>query len=143
MTATPRRIDNNLRDSYNAAVFEIGGADFQGFIPCDETGAPYSLSNPIPTGIVENTVSSPHTDTVVSVTTTSTQILAAYAGRNPRSWARNISDTDLYVSFSSPASNAKPTKIAPDGVFLIGPYTGALYAIHYGSGSKSLEVMEL
>jgi len=86
------------------------------------------------------------TQTIISVTTSSTSVLSANANRLA-GWVRNISDTTIYVSLSGTASASAPSKLSPGESLQFGNgtwcYTGAVAAIHAGSGNKSLEVVEV
>lgn len=92
-----------------------------------------------------STASGVTTEALVSVATTSTSVLASNASRKG-GWVRNISDVDIYVSFSATATTAKPSALSPGSSLSLGDsrcvYTGAVAAIHADTGSKSLEVVE-
>ena len=91
-------------------------------------------------------VSSATTQAIISVTTSNTSILSSNSSR-VGGWVKNISDEDIYISFSGTAATNKPTKIRPDASLTLSGdgwvYQGAVAAIHAGTGSKSVEVVEL
>ncbi len=143
VTNSKTSFEANTNTDYTTATKEIGGAHYQKQIQTDESGVALGTeANPV---YVQQgaSVSAITTEAIIAVGTSSTSVLGANADRNPTSWVRNISDTDIYVSLSGTATTSKPTVVRPDGVFVLGVYKGAVSAIHGGSGSKSLEVVEL
>lgn len=106
--------------------------------------------NPLPVSgslsISAATASAITTEATINVATSSTSVLASNSSRKG-GWVRNISDVDIYVSFSGAATTSKPTRVSPEQSLYLaqwgGIYTGAVSAIHASSGSKSLEVVEL
>lgn len=106
-----------------------------------------STANGFPVQIVKGlSVSSISAETNFDVTTSSQVVLASNASRKG-GWVRNISDTIMYVSFSGTAATNKPTKLEPgESLSFKGfddvVYTGAVSAIHAGSGNKVLEIVE-
>lgn len=84
------------------------------------------------------------TEATIAVGITSTSVLAANPNR-VRAYAKNISDSDIYVSLSGTASLSKPTLVSSGETLQIsgagGIYTGPVSAIT-AVGTKSLEVVE-
>ena len=86
-------------------------------------------------------------EAIVGVTPVSGIILAANPLRKG-AWVKNISDVDVYVSFSPTATLVKPTRLAPGspplfaGVGGTVTYTGVISAIHGSTGTKNVEVVE-
>lgn len=86
--------------------------------------------------------SSTANNSLVAVTTSSTAVLAANADRLG-GWVKNISDTPIYVVLAATATALLPTLIDPGQTLVIPEiYVGPISAIHAGTGSKSLEVVE-
>jgi hypothetical protein len=85
------------------------------------------------------------TESTGSVTTSSSQVLAANANRKG-GYIQNISDTDIYLSWGGTATTSK-TLLTPGSslpLLITGlVYTGLVRAIHAGSGTKTLAIVEL
>jgi hypothetical protein len=80
------------------------------------------------------------TEVAVNVTTSSSTILASNSSRRA-GWLINLSDTTIYVSFGSTATTSKipvfqygTLPLSCNGI----NYTGAVNAIHAGTGSKGV-----
>jgi hypothetical protein len=130
---------------YRVSTREVtGGLQVQQFQLDIGTGSdlsPVTLANPLPvtiSGSASSTATA--TETNVNVTTSSSTILASNASR-VSGWLMNISDTTIYVSFGATATTSKipvfqygTLPISVNGV----NYTGAVNAIHAGTGSKSV-----
>lgn len=105
-------------------------------------------ANPLPVSIISGgggiTAGIP-TETAPNVTTSSSTILATNASRKA-GYLVNESDTDIHVSFGSTATTAKQKVIANGGSlsFTVGGivFQGNVNAIHAGTGSKALYVVE-
>lgn len=151
MSVTPRRVDNNLRDSYAVGVItiDVGGVqtDIQTFVLVDSTGAAISTTNPLPMATTPTPVSSVVTETTASVGTSSGTVLAANSTRKG-GWvkAAEANTADVFVSFSATATTAKPSRLSPGMVLPFTNYgilyTGVVAAIS-ASGTQSLEVVQL
>lgn len=85
------------------------------------------------------------TEAWATVTTSSSVVLAANTSRID-GWIKNISDQTIFVSFSGTATTSKPTKLEPEETLpFLGKraiYRGAISAIHAGTGSKTVEIIE-
>lgn len=84
-------------------------------------------------------------NTGVNIGTTSTPVLAARPGRKYAIFV-NDSDTVIYLAFGSPASVGNGVRLTKDGGFYEitwnNPIEAAVYAIHGGTGTKRLTVVE-
>lgn len=131
----------------NVSTREIANATVQNVAIVDASGNQITNFGGGGGGGGGNTaVSSATTQAIVSVTTSNTSILSSNSSR-VGGWVKNISDEDIYISFSGTAATNKPTKIRPDASLTLSGdgwvYQGAVAAIHAGTGSKSVEVVEL
>jgi hypothetical protein len=85
------------------------------------------------------------TESTGSVTTSSTTLLAANTARTG-GYIQNTSDTDIYISLGGTATTSKTLVSASGGVFTLlisgRVYTGAITAIHTGTGSKSIVLVQ-
>lgn len=102
-------------------------------------------SNPLP---VANSapVASSVTESSYSVTTSSSMAVAANASRKG-GYIQNISDTDMYISWGSTATTTTKTKLFSGASMPLQitnlVYTGAIYAIHGGTGTKTLVIVQV
>lgn len=85
------------------------------------------------------------TEATGGVTTSNAEILASSASRKG-GYIENVSDTTVWLSLGGTATTAAPTsKLTPNGTFglTIGGvvYTGAVNAIHGGSGTKNVTIV--
>jgi hypothetical protein len=84
-------------------------------------------------------------NTGVDVGTTSTKVLDARSGRKYAIFV-NDSDTVIYLSFGEAASVGAGVRLADSGGFYEitwnNPIEAAVYAIHGGTGTKRLTVVE-
>lgn len=82
---------------------------------------------------------------IVGVTTSSAQIVASNSSRKFLK-ITNDSDTTIYLAWGSPALVGGGERLNPRGAFseinYSNPYTGAIFAIHGGSGTKNVGVIE-
>lgn len=84
------------------------------------------------------------TDTTVSVSTSSTLLLAANDHRKMAYFSNN-GGAIIYLRLGSAASSGVGIKLNPGSVFFIGAenlWTGAVYGIKSGGGSGSVDVFE-
>lgn len=136
----------NLMSGGNVfATDEIGGVHYQRTkltIGADGVNdGDVSASNPLPIGPSKGTP----TETVVSVATTSTSVLASNASRK---FLQIINDSDevVYIAFDGAAAVAhEGTRLNPEGgAVTLDRYvpTAAIKAIHEGTGNKKLLVTE-
>lgn len=143
-------VSNWLIPEYPVAVKEIGSGQtrrlVQQVMTVDEDGEYVAPGTGGPGGGGNTEVDAATIQDLVSVTTSNTSVLAANGSR-VGGWLRNISDIDIFVSLSATAAIDKPSKLTPGASFPLSGdgwvWTGAVAAIHNGSGSKSLEVVEL
>ncbi len=107
---------------------------------------PVNSAHPLP--ITGTTTATPvkaatATNSGVDVATTSTSVLSLNASRKKLILV-NDSDTDIYVSFSGTAvANAGIRLNALGGTVSDDTYTGAVTAIHAGTGTKRLTTVEM
>jgi|DewCreStandDraft_5_1066085.scaffolds.fasta_scaffold01244_29 hypothetical protein len=84
-------------------------------------------------------------NTGVDVGTTSTQVLGARADRKYAIFI-NDSDTPIYLAFAATAQVGAGVRLAENGGFYEitwnNPITAAVWAIHGGTGTKRLTVVE-
>lgn len=98
-------------------------------------------------GVSRVLASTVQTEAVIDVNDASTVVLATNLDRKG-GWVKNISDTDIYVSFSTSADTTKPTLLEPGNSLVLGlaggvTYQGPVSAIHAAAGlQKQLEVVE-
>ena len=81
-----------------------------------------------------------------NVTTTSAVIAGANGARRG-GWIRNIDATEnIYISFSATATTSKPSLVRPFEYLYLHSnhhiYTGQISAIHAGTGSKVVEIVQ-
>jgi len=80
----------------------------------------------------------------VDVGTSSTKVLDANPGRRYAAFF-NDSNTTIYLAFGEAAAVGEGVRIPPDGVYEVtwnNPLTAAVYAVHGGTGTKRLTVIE-
>jgi len=85
-----------------------------------------------------------YVNTGVDVGTTSTPVLDANPNRRYAAFF-NDSDTTIYLAFGEAAIVGTGVRIPPDGVYEVtwnNPLTAEVNAIHGGSGTKRLTVIE-
>jgi hypothetical protein len=143
-------------DGVDYAVDDVGGKKLQ---PTKLDGGGDGVSVPITAGQKtmagslpfalasdQFTASGVVTETLINVATSSTPVLPANATRKG-GWVRNISDSEIYVSFSTTATSGKPSLLSQGASLSLSGqgwvYTGAVAAIHAATGTKTLEVVEL
>ena len=131
----------------NVSTREINNATVQNVAIVDASGNQITSFGGGGGGGGGNTaVSSATTQAIISVTPSNTSVLSSNSSR-VGGWIKNISDVDIYVSFSGTAATNKPTKVRPDASLTLSGdgwvYQGAVTAIHGDTGSKSVEVVEL
>ncbi len=79
-----------------------------------------------------------------SVAVAATSTLVAPERRRAQLHLVNDSDTKMYVRLASPAAVGVGVPLYPNGgSFSFDDYHGALYAIHGGTGTKNLCVVEV
>lgn len=133
---------NSINAEMQVMRLDIGVGDAESRVSSSNP-LPVSMSgagSTVPTAIGTLTESNP------TVTTSSTQTLAANASRKG-GYLVNISDTDIYVSFGATATTSKQLVQANGGSipFVISNqvYTGAINSIHAGSGTKTILAVQL
>lgn len=149
---TNQNVANNPIGSYPVKVTRVADSGLIQHMRIDiGSGTAESVvtsANPLPVDIVSGgggiTAGTP-TETAPNVTTSSSTVLASNASRKA-GYLVNESDTDIYVSFGSTATTAKQ-KIRANGgslSFTVGGiiFQGNVNAIHAGTGSKALYVVE-
>lgn len=139
---TPRKIYNDLGPTYFAGVktIDVSGVDMdiQGVILTDETGTPYSASNPFPSGpamvtFVVTRPSIPNNE--------STQVIASNASRKPGSYIVNNTSSTFYLAYGAVAVLNQGVPFEPGQTFLFNT-TQEIRAIQNSGGALSLDVFE-
>ena len=109
-------------------------------VDVDDTVRPVSYDDPMP---VDDARSATAASTAVNVATSSTSVAAANAGRLQIDVV-NDSDTVIYLKLGTGATANSGIRLnAHGGSWSSTRYTGAVTAIHAGSGSKVLTVSEV
>jgi hypothetical protein len=122
-----------------------GTSTISGTVAVTQSTSPWVVSGTVTGGIP--TASSAATQTIINVNDTSTSVLASNSSRKG-GWVKNISVSNIFVSFSGTASVSAPTLVEPGNTLSLGQsgtviYTGAVTAIHGVAGQqRSLEVVE-
>lgn len=117
----------------------VSGQIIQGIKTIDPTSDSSSpIGNSANPWYVRSAKTTSTSQSVTSVTTSSTPILASNTNRKG-AFLKNLSDTTLYISLASTAVIATSAPLYPGEVYNCPEwYAGAISAIHNGSGSKDL-----